>query len=268
MDQALHLDPDDSWRRLLWEVPVAAIGWLALLAAFGLLVEGSRQREETLVPLEARLLDVPATVVGGLQGGGGPGPPPPDAPIAHAPAQVAPPPPPADVKHKPEVKKPPLPPLPREMKRSKTAPPPVNLKQHALHTVAEAPEDAGTAPGAGASVPSAAGGSGAGAGGGPGGPGTGAGGIGTSNVGARALFAPAPEVPDDLREDVFEAEALARFHVDDDGHTTVTLVKATSSPRLNRILLESLQQWRFAPAVKGGIEIDSEFDVRIPIAVR
>ena len=268
-DDTLGVDRVDTWRRLLWELPVAALSWLVLLAAFGLLVGGSRGRDdEKVVPLDARLLDVPASVVGGLQGGGGPGPPPPDAPVAQAPAEAAPPPPPAEVKPKPEAKKPPLPSVPSEVKRSKTASPPVNVKQHAVKAMTEVPENAGTESGAGGSAPSLAAGSGTGGGGGVGGPGTGGGGGGSSSVGAQALFAPPPEVPDDLREDVFETEALARFHVDDDGHTTVTLVKATSNPRLNRILLDSLKQWRFAPAVKAGIKVDSEFDVRIPIAVR
>lgn len=34
------------------------------------------------------------------------------------------------------------------------------------------------------------------------------------------------------------------------------------------LLLDTLKQWRFFPAVRNGIAINSEFDVRIPIAVR
>ena len=33
-------------------------------------------------------------------------------------------------------------------------------------------------------------------------------------------------------------------------------------------LLTTLQQWRFFPAMKGGVAIDSAFDVRIPVSVQ
>ena len=46
--------------------------------------------------------------------------------------------------------------------------------------------------------------------------GTGEGGggrIGTDTVGARAIYAPTPVIPDDLREDVIQTEAVAHFDV-------------------------------------------------------
>ncbi|MFZ0889859.1 MAG: hypothetical protein WA005_15545 [Candidatus Binataceae bacterium] len=48
----------------------------------------------------------------------------------------------------------------------------------------------------------------------------------------------------------------------------VTLVKPTGNPRLKQILLATLEEWRFFPAVNDGIAIDSAFDVRIPISVQ
>jgi protein TonB len=260
-------EPPGSWRRLLWEVPFAAFGWLALLLALGLIVAGGgRQPPEEVVRLDARLVDLPPADAGGLQGGGGGGTPPAEEPAA----EPAKPPPKekAKPKEKEQVKKPP--PAPPAVKHTKTAPPLVNVKHHAMRTRSDAPEDAGTASaGDGAAVASRETGGGVGGGsGGPGGSGGTGGGLGTSNVGARALYAPPPQVPDDLREDMFEAVALAHFQVDDDGHATVTLVKQTSSPRLNGILLAALKEWRFAPAVRNGLKVESEFDVRIPIAVR
>jgi protein TonB len=47
----------------------------------------------------------------------------------------------------------------------------------------------------------------------------------------------------------------------------VSLVTPTPNPRLNQILLDTLKQWRFFPAMKNGIAIDAQFDVRIPITV-
>jgi len=94
------------------------------------------------------------------------------------------------------------------------------------------------------------------------------GGIGTDSIGARAIFHPVPAIPDDLRENVFQAEAVAHFTVSSDGTVTVTLVKPTRNPRLNQILLATLAQWKFFPAIKDGVAIDSAFDVRIPVSVQ
>ncbi|HSY79414.1 MAG TPA: TonB family protein, partial [Verrucomicrobiae bacterium] len=98
--------------------------------------------------------------------------------------------------------------------------------------------------------------------------GGGSGAIGTDTVGARAIYAPTPVIPDDLREDVMQAEAVARFNVSFDGNSEVTLEKPTSSPRLNQVLLDALKQWKFFPAVKNGVAIGSTFEVRIPISVQ
>ena len=87
-------------------------------------------------------------------------------------------------------------------------------------------------------------------------------------MGARAIYAPTPVIPDDLREDVMQTEAVAHFDVSFDGTSVVTLEKPTSNPRLNQVLLDSLKQWKFFPAVKNGVAIPSSFEVRIPISVQ
>ncbi len=103
----------------------------------------------------------------------------------------------------------------------------------------------------------------------PGGTGVGSGaGLGNDVSGARAIYAPTPAIPDDLRETVFQAVAVAHFRVAPDGTIEVTLVQPTPNPRLNQILLETLREWKFFPATKDGIAIASEFDVRIPITVQ
>jgi periplasmic protein TonB len=90
----------------------------------------------------------------------------------------------------------------------------------------------------------------------------------SENIGARALYDPVPQIPDDLRENVFSAVAIAHFVVDQQGHVQVTLVKPTTNPRLNQIILDSLRTWKFFPAISNGVPVASEFDVRIPIAVQ
>ena len=61
------------------------------------------------------------------------------------------------------------------------------------------------------------------------------------------LFNPLPKIPDDLREEAFASEALARFYVNIDGSVDrVELIKPCSNPRLNNLLLKSLRSWKFA----------------------
>jgi protein TonB len=80
--------------------------------------------------------------------------------------------------------------------------------------------------------------------------------------------APTPNIPDDIRGDAFQGVALAHFKVSYNSDVEITLLHPTSSPRLNGILLDTLKQWRFFPAMKNGVAVDSEFDVRIPISIR
>jgi protein TonB len=80
---------------------------------------------------------------------------------------------------------------------------------------------------------------------------------------ARAISQPLPDLPDDLREDAYRTEALARFFIHVDGSVDVELVKATPYPRLNQLLLEALHKWRFFPAIEGGHPIESHQDVRV-----
>ncbi len=102
-----------------------------------------------------------------------------------------------------------------------------------------------------------------------GGTGTGAGaGLGSDSSGARAMYAPTPTIPDDMRETPFSTVAVAHFKVSPEGDVRVTLLKPTPNPRLNEILLETLRQWKFFPAMKDGVAVTSDFDVRIPIAVQ
>jgi len=53
-----------------------------------------------------------------------------------------------------------------------------------------------------------------------------------------------------------------------DGSSEVALEKPTSNPRLNQVLLDTLKQWKFLPAVKDGVAINSTFEVQIPISVQ
>jgi len=231
-------DLDDPWRRLPWLIIAAVITWMVLLLGFSSVLEQSAPPITELPPLEARIIEVP---VAGLQGNGAPA-------LNPAPPRVA----------APHVAKPK--PVLRTHPKKIAEPPPIPVSPEGTlksKEGAEAPSgnatSSGPATGAGASE---------------GGPSGGGGGIGTDSVGARALYAPVPSIPDDLRDEVIQTEAMAHFTVSYDGTVNVTLTQPTNNLRLNQILLEGLKEWRFAPAVKDGVAIDSAFDVRIPITVQ
>jgi periplasmic protein TonB len=249
MNHSVHLPPlgdlDDPWRRLPWVVLVAVSIWIALLAAFAFMLQRTRPQPSELKPLEARIIELPPEM-GGLAGGAGAPP--------HAAATPA----------KPKV----APPVPPVVHRKKLAPPPLPVSPYGTATTSAAPAPApgGAASGTGPRSSSEAGGS-AGVGEGTG-SGTGPGGPGSDNLGAHAIYAPVPEIPDDLRENAIKTVAIAHFKVTSDGEATVSLATRTENPRLNEILLDTLQQWRFFPAMKNGVAIDSEFDLKIPITIQ
>lgn len=85
----------------------------------------------------------------------------------------------------------------------------------------------------------------------------------TVNTAAHSIAQPLPVLPDDLREQAYQTVATARFMIHADGSADVELVKPTSSPRLNQILLEALHQWRFFPALQNGHPIESQQDIRV-----
>lgn len=89
-----------------------------------------------------------------------------------------------------------------------------------------------------------------------------------SDSAAHSIAQPLPELPDDLREQSYEAVALARFVIHVDGSVGVELIKPTPIPRLNQILLDTLRKWRFFPAMQGGHPVESIQEIRVRFNVR
>ena len=177
---------DEPARRLLWIIPLAIAIWAIMLSGFSLILMRTKvMPQEETTPIEARLIEIPKEV-GGLQGNGG---------AIHPSAPAIP-------KAKPIVK--PHPAI--HVKKIAPAPPVVRSpygieKNTSAPGVEEKPgASAGTAPESGESSSDTDEGGG--------------GGIGTDTVGARAIYAPTPVIPDDLREDVIAdrgGRALRRF---------------------------------------------------------
>jgi periplasmic protein TonB len=229
---------DDPGRRLLWTLPIAVLIWLALLFGF------SRMLQQTAPPppeqaVEAQIVELPPEV-GGLQGG----------PAAAAKPQ------PAVIKPTPITR--PHPVIHPHVRLKRVAPPVMPSETGTAKSEPAPPAESS------GSASTHSGGVGV-----PGGTGVGSGaGLGSDTAGARALYAPVPKIPDDLREDTLDTVAVAHFKVGYDGQVDVDLVKPTTNPELNQILLDTLKQWRFFPAMRSGVAIASEFDVRIPITVQ
>ena len=221
----------DPWRRFALTGPLSAVTILAMLL-------GSRFLKPSLPPppqhnaIEARIVEIEAPKPAGLQGA------------------------PATVTVKPKTAEKPHPKKVTQRPKSEPLPVITHSETSAVGggpSVPTMPENAGKEEAVGI----------------PGGTGEGAGaGLGNDASGARAIYAPPPTIPDDMRENVFSAVAVAHFKVSPDGTVEVTLTQPTPNPRLNRILLNTLKQWKFCPAMKDGIAINSEFDVRIPITVQ
>ncbi|TCG05895.1 hypothetical protein BZM27_30260 [Paraburkholderia steynii] len=89
----------------------------------------------------------------------------------------------------------------------------------------------------------------------------------TGTVAARSISQPLPALPDDLREQAYQTVAIARFRIHTDGSADVELIRPTPYPRLNQILLETLRQWRFFPALQDGRPIESTQDIRVHFTV-
>ncbi len=227
-------DFDEPRRRLIWIVPLAAVLWTAVLLGFSRLLERTAPPASELSPVQARIIELPPA---GLQGG------------AAAPA-------------KPRVIAKPAPIVrPHPLVHHRVPPKPI--------APLAPPSPVGTAKSVEAPPPAANPASSAGRAGVSGGTGEGSGaGLGSDNAGARAIYAPTPAIPDDLREETFDAVAVAHFKVAPDGSVEVALTRPTVNPALNAILIDTLKQWRFFPAMKDGVAVNSEFDLRIPITVR
>jgi periplasmic protein TonB len=247
---------DDPRLRLAWVIPVSLILWTALLTLFALLLERTAPSPPELTPAEVQIVELPPTA--GLQGGGAAQHP------AAAPAKPrieAP-------KPKPRIKirRAVLPPVRVHPAKPKAPVAPIlppspsgTAKEPAEATSPASPSSGGTeATRAGTGAASVGSGRGEGSGAG----------IGSDSSGARAIYAPKPVIPDSLRDEAFQTVAVARFKVNYDGQVQVTLITPTQSPQLNELLLETLKQWRFFPAMKSGVAINSQFDLRIPISVQ
>lgn len=267
---------DDFRLRVPFAALTAVLLWLGILIAFSLLLNRTSPVMQDDAPVAVELLDL------GLAGGGGgspletsKGPPQPSAGTVakKVSTHLTAPPAPSRVLHKaPEhkfkmVKGPASAHQSSQTYRAPPSSPP--------HTLAKAePSSAsssesikggralgGTNAGRGTGSGSGNGAS-AGAGSGSGG------GFGNGGSGPRAIYAPVPTIPDDMRDEVMQATAVVRFHVSRNGSADVMIVTSTEFSELDELILATLRQWRFSPAVRDGVKIDADAEVRLLVTVQ
>jgi protein TonB len=220
---------DGPWGRLVWSLPAALV--ITALAVVGFL-DVLAQAPPPLAPKQATMWIVEL---------------PPEPPKARPAAEAAPPPP-AKPLPPPSPEKP-QPPPPRRVIRpeAKRPRPHRAIRREAAqpHPVTPSRPAAPQPPAPATRNP-------------PGG----------VTMGARALYKPTPEIPEELRHRRLSLVAVARFRVAADGSAEVDLIQPTPEPRLNTALIAALKKWRFFPAMANGRPVASTIDIRIPVEVQ
>ncbi|MFM6972817.1 MAG: hypothetical protein ACKO46_03615 [Alphaproteobacteria bacterium] len=60
------------------------------------------------------------------------------------------------------------------------------------------------------------------------------------------IFQPLPEIPEDLRYQIFSTAITAKFYINEEGEVyEVELVNPSNIPKLNMLLIKSLKRWKF-----------------------
>ena len=219
---------DDPIRRLLWTLPSAVVIWMFLLALLSIGLSGSNSSHPQPSQMQAELIEQVEFAAQTKVT------PPPTVKIESSPAQIAPPLTPSLT----PLTSPLTTPSPTSLPNPAPAPLKPNSEQGGQNVNTETNTTSNTA------------------------------GPQTTQSAARALLQPMPQIPDSLREEALQAQAIARFTISVDGAVSVEWVKPTQNPTLNRLLLSSLTNWKFFPALKDGHPIASTQEIVIKVQVK
>jgi len=85
---------------------------------------------------------------------------------------------------------------------------------------------------------------------------------GVRDAAARPLLVADPVYPSKLKSGT-KGRAVIRCRVDAEGEVGEPVVKEATEPAFGAAALEAVKQWRFVPAVKGGVAVDSEVEVPV-----
>lgn len=83
-----------------------------------------------------------------------------------------------------------------------------------------------------------------------------------------ALYTPAPVIPSYLQDDYLKASVVIEFMISSTGAATPRLIDSSSNDQLDAIALETVEKWKFRPAEKNHMPIDSKVRLRIEFEVQ
>jgi protein TonB len=236
---------DDPWRRVPWLLPLAAGLTLLSLVGFLKLLAGPPFVAPPAPAVEVEVVELAPSPAAPRA------PPARPPPAAEPPVALEPPPPPPLLQSTPPPPRPVLEPEPAPV--AKPVPPPPPHPARPQRTAPSLTPPVAAAPAAPSPAPA---------------PPVASAPPNGGNMGARALYQPLPEIPEELRRRAVDLVAVARFRVAANGSAEVELIEPTPDAALNRALLETLKKWRFFPALEGGKPRASTIEIRIPISVR
>jgi len=78
-----------------------------------------------------------------------------------------------------------------------------------------------------------------------------------------ALYAPSPVIPAYLRDQKLKTSVVIEFLITAQGLVTPRLLESSGTPELDSIALSTVAQWKFKPAAKDNVSIDSKTRLRI-----
>ena len=83
-----------------------------------------------------------------------------------------------------------------------------------------------------------------------------------------AVYTPAPAIPSYLQDDYLKASVVIEFMISSTGVATPRLIGSSSNDQLDAIALETVEKWKFRPAEKNNVPIDSKVRLRIEFEVQ
>ena len=86
-------------------------------------------------------------------------------------------------------------------------------------------------------------------------------------VEAEPVYQPAPIIPDDLLDSDIDMTFFGYFDVKPDGTVDVKMVQSTGNSILDRLAMDAAKQWKFTPATKNGVPVESYRRLQVEFVV-
>jgi len=85
---------------------------------------------------------------------------------------------------------------------------------------------------------------------------------------AELLSAERPKIPAEMQEEEYKSFCIAKFIINPDGKTCVSLVTSSGSADIDELTLDTLRGWKFKPAKLDGKPISSTRKIKIEFEVQ